>query len=132
MLRSSGLMASCTIEDVTDAFDAASFDGSLGDLLIACDGDVDTFLGTVLGFLARRTNWLQGPDPKRRLLDAYRATEGDSKDAFKPGFLAGAAPSAPSTVPSEVRALLLFSRYSKKSATPPTRPPARTMHAHYL
>jgi len=80
----------CVIEELPN-FDPSDFDKPLGELLLKCDGDAKQFLITIFGFLKRKSNFMKGEDPMKRVADAYKEVTGDS--AIKSGFL-GTKPSA--------------------------------------
>ena len=65
-------MAHCVIEDVTDDWDPEAWDKPLGDMLIKCHANPQKFLETVLGFLKRKSNFFKEPEPKKRVLDAFK------------------------------------------------------------
>lgn len=69
-------MASCTIEEVedTEEFSASELERQLGLALVKqAEGDPAKLLGTVLDFLARKTNFFKHGDPEARVLEAFRA-----------------------------------------------------------
>lgn len=83
-------MAHCVIEDVTDQPDPTQWDKVLGEMLIkGCEGNAQQFLVLALSFLKRKSNYFKEPEPKRRLLDAYKevggcACGGDGHDISRP------------------------------------------------
>lgn len=97
----------CTIEEIEDEFDPTAFDKALGDVLVKCEGDTKKFLSCIFGFLKRKTNFMKGPDPSKRVLEAFKEIAGDP--VLKSGFLGKptskatpveAVPKAPAATPS--------------------------------
>jgi hypothetical protein len=96
---------SCVIEEVP--FDPTDYDKALGELLLGHEGDTGAFLTSVFSFLKRKTNFFKEGEPRRRILDALRATGGEAaaaggSDGFRAGFLGGGGGSA--SRPKQVRA----------------------------
>lgn len=91
-LASAGTM-SCVVEELP--FDPTDLDKALGDLLIGHEGSTQQFLTSVFSFLKRKTNFFKEPEPKRRVLEAFRQVAGEAAaaDGFRGGFF-GAAPRA--------------------------------------
>lgn len=93
---------SCTIEDVTDAFDPTSFDKQLGDLLVKCDSNASLYLTTVLDFLKRKSNFFKEGNAKARVLEALRQVTGEPEPpsgGLKGGFFGSKPAAKPAAAP---------------------------------